>query len=147
MPVTNILRRKIANELQSWVYLGIREAMVKGAKEYQALRTSDPTLAVNMLKRAIDMPRRARHRIDYAIATYGENLITNSLNRYSDCTLVELNAEVDYLVAYAQDLYVRRTVQGENWSPLAKDIIDNVPEDSKQWNFPLPPGYLDIWGE
>ena len=147
MAISNIIKRKIAQELAHQVFLGIRTGMRDGATYYLAEKTRQPAQAILMIKRAVDLPRRARARIDQAIATYGLPALTACITLQGDYTVAELNTELTTLTNYGTTLYNMRTTGGQSWDVLANHIIANVTEEFRQWLFPLPSGYKDIWGE
>jgi hypothetical protein len=147
MAISNMRKRKIAKELQEWIMLGIRAGMRSGAQIY--LKNKDINLdnAVLQIKRAIDLPRRARARIDYAILTYTQSRIVDCINYLGDMTAAEMNAELTSLQNYAMALYNRRVNNSESWDSLANDILTNMTNEQNEWTFPLPEDYKDIWGE
>jgi hypothetical protein len=147
MAISNILKRKIAIELQDWIFLGIRTGMRRGVQSYRALLSTNPTEAVNEIKRAIDLPQRARARINQFIATYTQAYLVSCISMYSDYTISELNTELTSLENYATGLYNRRINNSESWGSLATDIETNITLESQIWTFPLPGNYKDIWGE
>jgi len=147
MAITNILKKKIGDELRNWIFLGIKTGVRRAVKDYRVLMSSDRTIdAINSLKRAIDMPHRARTRIEYFITQYSQQFLVECMALAGAETLTELNAELQTLENYAQNL-VTRQGQGESWDDLATDIESNIENESIKWVFPFPPGYTDIWGE
>ena len=147
MAISNILKEKIGRELRDWIFLGIRTGARRAVNDYRSLlangRTQD---AENSIKRAIDLPHRARARINYFISQYNQQFLGECLNLAGDATLSELDTELQILENYAQTLVDRRG-QGESWDDLAGDIEANIENESTKWVFPFPPGYTDIWGE
>lgn len=142
MAINNIILKKVGRELREWVFLGIRTGMRRGVEVYRDSGN------IEQLKRAIDMPHRARARVDEAIRIHGQSRLVDALsaNNSGDVTIAELNAELSTLESYAQDL-VDRGLAGETWDDLATDIEVNITLESEQWVFPFPAAYTDIWGE
>lgn len=151
MPIANIIKRKVGRELREWLVLGIRTGMRRGVAEYrQLIVMGQPLRAEQAIKRAIDLPHRARSRIDHAITVYGQNAVVSAFTDGVDVTVAELNAELAALEAYAQLLVDRRNTDPTGtgaWDALATDIETNVELESERWTFQIPPGYVDIWGE
>ena len=144
MAIDNVIKKKIGRELREWIFLGIRTGMRRGVAEYR----QDTVNNLNAIKRAIDLPHRARARIDEAIRVYGQQAIVDALasNNSGDVTIAEMNAELTILEAYAQDLVDRQT-GGEDWDSLAIDIETNIELELMRWRFETPSGYKDIWSE
>jgi hypothetical protein len=147
MPVSNILKRKIGEQLNNWIYLGIRTGARKSIEEYLTLKDIDPVRAESAIKRAIDMPHRARSRINQFIAAHTQAFLMECINLWGDATIAELNAELTMLENYAMGLHDRRINGGESWDSLAADIMSHVEKESDKWAFPFPEGYRDVWGE
>lgn len=147
MAINEILKKKIGRELREWIYLGIRTGMRRAVADYRAKKAGMPDEAALAIKRAIDLPRRARARIDEAISRYGQQQVVDVLTENGTVTIAELNAELTGLESYAQGLYDRRINDSESWDSLAADIEANVELESEKWVFPIPAGYTDIWGE
>lgn len=147
MPVSNIKKRKIAEELQNWIFLGIRTGISRGVDEYRQLMVAGKTdEAIKSIKRAIDLPHRSRARINEFIRVYSQAQLIDCLSRLNDCTIAEMNAELTILENYATNLY-NRQIGGESWDSLATDIESHVDNESIEWIFPFPAGYVDLWGE
>jgi len=146
MAIINIKKRKIARELQEWIFLGIRTGARRSVAEYQEFKVSDSERAINAIKRAVDLPRRARHRINEFIRVYGQQQLVDCIALYGDVTVAEINAELTTLENYCNNLYNRK-IGGESWAAIALDIESNVSLESEEWVFRLPDNYTDIWGE
>ncbi len=147
MAISNIIKEKIGKELREWIFLGIRTGVRRSVGDYRSLLASGRTQEAEFaLKRAIDMPNRARARINYFISQYGQQFLVECMGLAGDVTLVELNTELQILENYAQNLVDRRG-QGDSWDDLAGDIEVKIENESDKWVFPFPPSYTDIWGE
>ena len=147
MAIGNIVKRKIGEQVRDWVYLGIRTGARFSIEQAELMMEQGKTEeAILQIKRAVDMPNRARARIDYFISQYGQPLLIECLTLAGDCTIAELNAELTTLENYAGNLVTRKNA-GESWTDIAQDIKTNVEKESLKWVFPFPPGYTDVWGE
>ena len=146
MALNEILLKKVGRELREWLYLGIRTGMRRGVEEYNALKTIDSIMAISAIERAIDLPRRARARINEAIKIYSQQTIIDALQASGSTSILEMNNDLTLMETYAQGLYNRRT-GGESWDSLAADIVTNISLESDKWVFPLPINYKDIWGK
>jgi hypothetical protein len=147
MAISNILMKKIAKELREWIYLGIRTGARRSVQNYRTLLTNGRDAdAILEIKRAIDMPHRARERINYFITQYGQPFLVSCMALEGAETLGELNTELTTLETYAQGLVDRKNI-GETWDSLATDLESHLEDESIKWVFPFPPGYTDIWGE
>ncbi len=147
MAISNIIKEKIGKELREWIFLGIRTGARRAVTDYRSLLANGRTQeAENTIKRAIDLPHRARARINYFISQYSQQFLVECMGLAGDATLAELNTELQVLENYAQNLVDRRG-QGESWNDLADDVEANIENESVKWAFPFPPGYTDIWGE
>jgi hypothetical protein len=145
--ISNILKKKIGREIREWVMLGIRTGARRGVEQYRIEKARGNTeQAINLLKRAVDMPHRARARINHFIQLYGQPFLAECLTLEGDVTVAELNAELTTLENYCQRLVDRRNA-GESWDSIAADIETNIENESIRWAFPFPPGYTDAWGE
>jgi hypothetical protein len=43
VPIENIKMRRIAREIQEWIFLGIQDGMVQSARDYKILMAEDRT--------------------------------------------------------------------------------------------------------
>ena len=147
MAISNILMKKIAKELREWIYLGIRTGARRSVQNYRTLLVNGRDAeAILEIKRAIDMPHRARGRINYFITLYGQPFLVSCMTLEGTETLGELNTELTALETYAQGLVDRKNL-GETWDLLATDLESHLEDESIKWVFPFPPEYTDVWGE
>lgn len=150
----------IGRQLVDWIYLGVRTGARRSVAEYQARKAADEAAAIQALKRAVDMPHRARIRITKWITDYNaQNGAGTAQTFLAQClslssggvTLAEINAEVASMEAYADTLVAAAPAPHGNgsmtWDQIAASIESTVPNEANDWVFPLPSGYLDVWGE
>src|SRR4030042_4419014 len=138
MAISEILLKKIGREIREWIYLGIRTGMRRGVMEYRSSLATYPDQAILALKRAVDLPRRARIRIETAIAKYGLTKLQQALALDGTVTVTELNAALTTLETYAQGLYNHVINDAWTWDQVASDIEANVYFEIDEWMFPLP---------
>ena len=153
MPIADAKRRRIGVELIDWVYLGIRTGARQSVEEYERYKTTQPALAEEHLKRACNMPMRARARINEARRLYEIENGANTFNTFiSGClslsgtvTLAELNAELTTLENYANNLIAQKIAGTMTLDQVASDIRANVRLEAMDWAFPFPTNYVDSW--
>lgn len=148
MPVVNILTRKVGNELLDWVYLGTRTGMRRGVAEYRQRTAAGDTVGADAaIRRAVDLPHRMRARVNQGIATYGLPRINAVIAATSIAvTSGEVSADLTALETYAAGLVAHRLNDAWTWDQIATDIETNISFEGNEWQFPLPPGYTDVWG-
>ncbi len=149
MAVSAVIQKMVGEQLLEWIYLGVRTGMRAGVADYRRLTTAGQTANAQLaIERAVDLPHRARARVNQAITTYGLTPITNAvLAANSNVTVAEVNAELTSLETYATGLVNHRLNDAWTWNQIATDIETNVVNEIDQWVFPLPSGYLDVWGK
>lgn len=159
MAIADAKKRMIGRQLVDWIYLGIRTGARRSVAEYRARKVADEDAAIQTLKRAVDMPHRARIRITEWITTYnaangagtGQTFIGQCLALSGGVTLAEINAEVTTMENFCATLVAAAPAPYGNgsmtWDQIAASIEANVPHEANDWVFPLPAGYLDVWGE
>lgn len=145
MALEHIKMRRIARELQEWVYLGIEDGMVRSAQDYKRLSAEGRTAEADaMIKRAADMPFRALARIEAYEAQYGAEYIDKCLVLYGDCTLAELKAAIVEKQKLALG-WARQVIDEKiDNVTVADDIMANVAANAQEWIFPIPKTYKDI---
>jgi hypothetical protein len=147
MAINEIILKKVGRELREWIYLGVKVGMLKGVSAYRSLQATDPIAAQLEIERAIDLPSRAKTRINTAITIYGLQTLVDALAASGGTvTISELNTELATLETYAAGLITRR-LAGEAWDSLATDIETNIEDIQTKWVFPLPANYKDVWGK
>lgn len=145
MPIEKIIMRKIARELQEWIYLGIEDGMVASAREYVALASQGRTAEADThLSRAVDMPYRALARIEAMEKQYTPEYIDKCLSLYGDCTLTELKAEIIKKQDNAK-LWISNIIDSKiNNTTVAESITSTVSPNAAKWIAPIPSDYQDI---
>jgi hypothetical protein len=152
MAIADARKRKIGNELVDWLYLGIRSGARSSVAEYERLKASDLALATEHLKRAVNMPLRARARLTETSRLYELENGAGTFNAFiSECltlagsvTIAQLNTELTTLENYANDLLAQKTA-GATLDAIAADITAALRDEAKDWAFPLPANYADQW--
>lgn len=151
MPINNVKKRKIGEQLSDWVYLGIRTGARRLTEQYRQTVATDPVTAKEYLSAAVNKPRRARDRINEWIATYdavngaGSAVIFlgECLTLFGVVTLAEIDAELTVLEAQAQTLF-DNNAGGWTLDQVATSIETNMEWEAKDWVFPNSVGYADI---
>lgn len=165
MALSDAVNRKTAWELIDWLYLGIRTGSRKSVEVYREAMAEAATLpagaerdeveaqGIAHLRRAVDMPRRTRARIEYALSqlpgTRQQQIqALNDILALADpgVTVADLDAELTALENYCQGLVDDFGAGAKGYDDIATDIEAQVEHEALRWRFPLPPGYVDIWG-
>jgi hypothetical protein len=152
MPIADAKKKMIGRQLVEWLYLGIRSGARASVDDYQRFKVKNPALADEYLKRAVNMPLRARARLVEASRLYElENGIGTFNTFLASClalagtvTLSELNTDLTTLENYANALIARKQ-GGEALDSIAADVTANLRDELKDWQFPFPAGYVDQW--
>lgn len=145
MPIENILMRKVAREIQEWIYLGIEDGMFRSAQDYIQLTAQGRTTEADaQLSRAVDMPFRALARIEAMEAQYTTEYIEKCLALYGDCTLAELKAAIVTKQDTAKE-YVTGIIDSKvDNNTVASAITTAIKPNAEKWVAPIPAGYKDI---
>jgi hypothetical protein len=145
MPIENILMRKVAREIQEWIYLGIEDGMHRSAQDYIQLTAQGRTAEADaQLSRAVDMPFRALARIEAMEVQYTTEYIEKCLALYGDCTLAELKSAIISKQDTAKD-YVSGIIDSKiDNSTVASAITTAIKPNSEKWVAPIPAAYKDI---
>lgn len=152
MAIADAKRKKIGRELVEWIYLGIRAGARDSVAQYNQLAATNPLLAEQHLLRAVNMPVRARARINEARRVYE---LTNGVNTFNafigSClslagtvTLAELNAELTSLEAQTA-AWKTQHAQGATNAAIAASILSTWADDRSDWQFRIPTDYADTW--
>ena len=145
MALEHIKMRKIARELQEWIYLGIDDGMVRSAQDYKRLTAEGRTTeAENMLKRSADMPFRALARVEAFEAQYGTEYVDKCLELYGDVTLAELKQGIINKQSYALEKAKQIIDEKVENVSIADDIEANVSANAVDWVFPIPATHKEI---
>ena len=145
MAIENILMRKVAREIQEWIYLGIEDGMYRSAQDYIQLTAQGRTAeAEAQLSRAVDMPFRALARIEAMEVQYTSAYIDKCLALYGDCTLAELKAAIIAKQNSAKE-YVAGIIDSKvNNTTVASAITTAIKPNAEKWVAPIPAKYKDI---
>jgi hypothetical protein len=145
MPIENILMRKVAREIQEWIYLGIEDGMHRSAQDYIQLTAQGRTAEADaQLSRAVDMPFRALARIEAMEAQYTTEYIEKCLALYGDCTLAELKAAIVAKQNTAKE-YVNGIIDSKvDNATVASEIATAIKPNADKWVAPIPATYKDI---
>ena len=145
MSIENILMRKVAREIQEWIYLGIEDGMFRSAQDYIQLTAQGRTTEADaQLSRAVDMPFRALARIEAMEAQYTTEYIDKCLALYGDCTLAELKAAIVAKQDTAKE-YVTGIIDSKiDNTTVASAITTAIKPNSEKWIAPIPASYKDI---
>lgn len=145
MAIEHIKMRRIARELQEWVFLGIEDGMVRSAQDYTRLMAEGRTTeAENMLKRAADMPFRALARVEAFEAQYGTEYIEQCLELYGDVTLAELKTAIVDKQSFALERAKEIIDPKIDNAKIADNITATVSANAKDWVFPIPVTHKEI---
>ena len=145
MAIEHIKMRKIARELQEWIYLGIEDGMVRSAQDYTRLMAEGRTTeAENMLKRAADMPFRALARVEAFEAQYGTEYIEQCLELYGDVTLAELKAAIVDKQPFALERAKEIIDPKIDNAKIADNITATVSSNAQDWIFPIPVTHKEV---
>ena len=145
MALSDIKMRRIARELQEWVFLGIEDGMVRSAQDYMRLMAEGRTTeAENMLKRAADMPFRALARVEAFETQYGTEYVDKCLELYGDVTLAELKAAIVDKQKPALEFAKKIIDDKVDNSSIADDITVKVSANAQDWVFPIPSTHKEI---
>ena len=145
MAIENIKMRRVARELQEWIYLGINDGMVRSAADYKRLMAEGRTAEADaMLKRSADMPFRAIARIEAYEVQYGVEYLDRCLSLYGDCTLAELKAAIMAMQPYALERAKEIISTTTDNAVIADAITATVKTNATDWQFPIPAAYKDI---
>lgn len=145
MAIADAKKRRIGQQLVDWIYLGIRTGARRSVADYR--------ISGNLgdLTRAVNMPRRARARINKWIADYdaahgsGTGLVylKECLSLAGTVTYDDLDAELTRLEDFAADL-IAQNKAGKTPDEIATAIETQVEWEAKDWVFPIPDDYTDI---
>ena len=145
MAIEHIKMRKIARELQEWVFLGIEDGMVRSAQDYTRLMAEGRTTeAENMLKRAADMPFRALARVEAFEAQYGTEYVGKCLELYGDVTLAEIKKSIVDKQSFALEMAKEIIDPKIDNGAIADNITATVSANAKDWVFPIPATHREI---
>ena len=145
MAIENIIKRKIARELQEWIYLGIEDGMLRSAQEYKALMAAGRTTeAQAQIERAVDMPFRALARIEAMETQYTAKYLDECLALYGDCTLDELKSAIKEKQTYAKEQALLVIDTKTDNATVADSITTAISSNAEKWTAPIPAAYKEV---
>jgi len=150
MAITDAKKRRIGRELVDWIHLGIRTGARRSVAEYQRLKVSDRPQAIEHLTRAVNMPAKARARIDKWISDYdaingagtGQVFIAECLTLAGSVTLGEINSDLTTLENQA-DTLITNNQSGGTLDEMAAAIESALEWEAKDWTFPIPETFTE----
>jgi len=151
MAIEDATKRRIGRELVDWIHLGIRTGARRSVANYRTEKAAgNPLLAIEHITRAVNMPRRARERINETIRLYelkagsdGQVFLSECLALAGSVTLGEINADLITLENQTATL-ISNNQSGGTLDEMATAIENALDEEAKEWVFPFPDGYTDI---
>jgi len=152
MPIVDAKKRRIGRELVDWIHLGIRTGARKSVALYRQEKADGrQAQAVEQITRAVNMPRRARERINEWIRVYdlangsgaGQTFIAECLALAGSVTLGEIDGDLTTLENQTANL-IANNVAGSTLDEMATAIENAIDNEANEWVFPLPNGYEDI---
>lgn len=152
MAIADAKRKKIGRELIEWIYLGIRTGARASVVEYHGLKSTNPARAEEHLLRAVNLPVRARARINEARRVYElrfgagafNTFIASCLTLAGTVTLAELNTELTALEANTATMKALKA-GGATLDTIAAWIETNWDDEIQDWKFQMPAAYADSW--
>lgn len=153
MAIADAVKRKIGRELVEWIYLGVKAGARRSVSEYERLKATDTATAMAHLRRAVNMPTRARVRIDAARDRYEARngagafpaFARSCLQLAGTITLTDLNSALADLEAEAAGWKAGFRAGTLSADEVAAQISAAWPDDSSEWTFPIPSSYDDQW--
>lgn len=157
MAASDVLKKKIGRELREWIYLGVRTGMRRCRTEYRAIVATDPDRAILIMRRCLDLPRRARLRILDFINNFatrypsegvtGTEYLRQCLLLNNSATISELNTELTTMENGCITLRNHIIAGTRTWAQVVTIVENNTEDESIRWIFKIPTGELDIWGD
>jgi HD-like signal output (HDOD) protein len=151
MSIKDAKKRMIGRQLVDWIFLGVETGARKSVEEYRKNKTSNPAMAKDFLTRAVNMPRRARLRIEAWISEYdtqhksgaAETYLNECLHCCGSITLSEIMTELKALEAKTQSI-IDNNASGATLDETAISIEQNLNWTAKEWEFLFPSDYKDL---
>jgi len=152
MAIADAKKRRIGRELVDWIHLGIRTGARRSVAAYRLEKASGNQLsAIEHITRAVNMPRRARERLNEWIRVYdlengvgaGQTFLSECLTLSGSVTLGNINGDLTTLENQTATLISNNQSGGtlDEMATIIENVLDN---ESNQWQFPFPDGYEDI---
>ena len=152
MAIADAKKRRIGRELVDWIHLGIRTGARRSVANYRQLKTNgQQDEAIEQITRAVNMPRRARERINEWIRVYdlangsgaAQIFINECLALAGSVTLGEINSHLTTLETQADNL-ISANGSGGTLDEMATALENALENEASLWRFPFPDGYIDI---
>jgi len=152
MAIADAKKRRIGRELVDWIHLGIRTGARRSVANYrQEKLNGNQALAIEQITRAVNMPNRARARINEWISVYdatngagaGQTFIASCLSLAGSVTLGEINSDLTSLENAASNL-IANNQSGGTLDEMATALENALENEASLWQFPFPGGYTDI---
>ncbi len=141
-----IVKKQVGLEIER-LFLSICAGMLQSAYDYERAKEKNEAVAIDQIKRAVDMPNRVKHRL----VEFATNYTTDYLDEClviagGTITYSELQIELSNMKSYANDL-VDAKQGGQTWGQISETIRSQVEDESLKYIVPFPKNYIDIWGE
>ena len=152
MAIADAKKRRIGRELVDWIHLGIRTGARRSVAAYrQEKLAGNQALAIEQITRAVNMPHRARERINEWVRVYdlangagsGQTFIVECLALAGSVTLANINSDLTTIENAATN-FIALNAGGETLDQLATRLENALENESLLWQFPFPDGYTDI---
>jgi HD-like signal output (HDOD) protein len=151
MSIEDAKKRMIGRQLVDWIFLGVETGARKSVEEYRKNISSNPEIAKEYLTRAVNMPRRARLRIETWISEYdtqnesgsAETYLNECLHCCGSVTLSDIMTELQELEAKTQAI-IDSNANGATLDEIATAIEQNLSWTAKEWEFLFPFNYKDL---
>lgn len=152
MAITDAKKRRIGRELVDWIYLGIRTGARRSVAVYRAEKLAgNQAQAIEHITRAVNMPRRARERLNEWLRVYdlangegtGQTFLGECLTLAGSVTLGNINGDLTTLENQTANL-IANNAAGGTLDEMATAIENALDNEADQWKFPFPDGYTDI---
>jgi len=152
MAIQDAKKRRIGRELVDWIHLGIRTGARRAVANYrQEKANGNQAQAIEQITRAVNMPRRARERINETIRLYELKNGANTANPFlisclalaGSVTLGEINSDLTTLENQTANL-IANNAAGGTLDEMATAIENALDNEANEWQFPFPDGYTDV---
>jgi hypothetical protein len=151
MSINDAKKRMIGRQLVDWIFLGVETGARQSVEDYRKNVSSNPAMAKDFLTRAVNMPRRARLRIEAWISEYDNQNESGSAETYlNEClqccgsvTLSDIMTELQALEAKTQAI-IDSNVSGATLDEIATAIENELNWTAKEWEFLFPFNYEDL---
>ena len=152
MPILDAKKHRIGRELVDWIHLGIRTGARRSVTAYRTEKANgNQAQAIESITRAVNMPRRAKERINEWIRVYdlangsgaAQIFISECLTLAGSVTLGEINSDLTTLENQT-NILIANNQSGGTLDEMATDLENALEDEASLWQFPFPGGYTDI---